>query len=308
MSGSIQRRLFGRWAGRAGVLTLGLRRRSTRSRHRAVGQIGAFSLTALAVLIALLFAAADGAPAKVRSKPPILLMFHAGGFFFDCTTPCLAWAEGVAENHGFEARDIEYPLGSVPSAMAAAVDAVPPRRRVFAYGESSGGLLAARLAQTGRVEAAAVQSPVSNLPFFLSWLSQQTGDYSIPQRLHVPSLSDQRRYSPASHSTVSRIFATAAADDALSPSTLVWAKKARRVSAVRVPGDHLDSTGTLYPSRVRLLIRWLAHRAVEPLRRKRARRINERAPMRDQTGPSTISGLTPARAATVVTGKRGGQD
>jgi acetyl esterase/lipase len=139
------------------------------------------------VLIALLFAAADGAPAKVRSKPPILLMFHAGGFIFNCTTPCLAWAEDVAENHGFKARDIEYPLGSVPSAMAAAVDAVPPRRRVFAYGESAGGLLAARLAQTGRVEAAAVQPPVSNLPFYLSWLSQQTGDYSIPQRLHVPS-------------------------------------------------------------------------------------------------------------------------
>jgi hypothetical protein len=107
---------------------------------------------------------------------------------------------------------------------------------------------------------------------------------------------------------VNQIFATAAADDALSPSTLAWAKKARRVSAVTVPGDHLDSTGTLYPSRVRLLIRWLAHRAVEPLRRKRARRINERAPMRDQTGPSTISGLTPARAATVVAGKLGGRD
>jgi acetyl esterase/lipase len=187
MSRSIQRRLFGRRAGRAGVVALGLGRRSARSRHRAVGQIGAFSLTALVVLIALLFAAADGAPAKVRSKPPILLMFHAGGFIFNCTTPCLAWAADVAENHGFKARDIEYPLGSVPSAMAAAVDAVPPRRRVFAYGESAGGLLAARLAQTGRVEAAAVQPPVSNLPFYLSWLSQQTGDYSIPQRLHVPS-------------------------------------------------------------------------------------------------------------------------
>jgi acetyl esterase/lipase len=223
-------------------------------------------LIALGALLALLSAPGDVARAKVRPKPPILLMFHAGGFIFDCTTPCLAWAEGVAERRGFEARDIEYPLGSVPAAMAAAVDAVPPRRHVFAYGESAGGLLAARLAQSGRVEAAAVQSPVANLPFYLSSLSKETGDYSLAQRLQVPTLSDQRRYSPASHGAVNRIFAVAAADDPLMPSTLAWAKKVRRVSAVSVPGDHLDSTGTLYPSRVRLLIRWLAHRALEPIR------------------------------------------
>ncbi|MDX6608063.1 MAG: hypothetical protein QOD14_2603 [Solirubrobacterales bacterium] len=189
-------------------------------------------------------------------------MFHPGGFIFNCSTPCLAWAEGVARKAGFVPRDIEYPLGSVPAAMTAAVEAVPRKRRVFAYGESAGGLLAARLAQTGRVEAAAVQSPVANLPLFFWWLAQDTGNSSVPGLLGVPTLADQRAYSPACHHTAGVILATAAADnDHLTPATLAWAKKDRHVSAVKVPGDHLDSTGTLYPGRVRLLLGWLARRA-----------------------------------------------
>jgi hypothetical protein len=157
---------------------------------------------------------------------------------------------------------------------------------VFAYGESAGGLLAARLAQEAHVEAAAIQSPVANLPFFLSLL----GD-SLPERLGVPTLIDEQRYSPASHGAANRIFATAAADgDPLTPSTLAWASKERLVSAITVPGDHLDSTGTLYPSRVRLLIRWLARRAAHPRPRRRSR--HDRAQLVDQAGSSTITGIS----------------
>ena len=139
--------------------------------------------------------------------------------------------------------------GASRTAMSAAVAAVPPRRPTYAYGESAGGLLAARLAQRGSVRAAAVQSPVANLPFFIG-LVQSGSPFSIATILDVPTLAEQKCYSPVHNRTRNPVFATAAMEDALTPPTLRWARKARRVLAVTVPGDHLGSTGLLYPSRV----------------------------------------------------------
>jgi acetyl esterase/lipase len=243
----------------------------------------------LGLIVSVVLALPRPVQAERPSAPPILLMFHAGGFIFDCSTPCLAWAAGVAAQYGFEPRDINYPLGSVPAAMAAARQAVPAHRRAFAYGESAGGLLAARLAQMGCVEAAAVHSPVSNLPFYLSWLAQETGDHTIGARLQLPTLTDQRKFSPAFHRTRHPVFVAAAADDALTPATMAWVQKQRPVRGVVVPGDHLDSSRALYPERVRLLLRWLDRRVRKPVRHRAACREGRAG--RAQRGSRTTTGI-----------------
>ncbi len=222
------------------------------------------ALVCLLILIAAWAWFAHPAPSRAAkpvkpAKPPVLLLFHCGGFVWPCSSPCMPYAQAVGAFYGFEPRVVDYPLGSVPDAMSAAVAAVPPRRPTYAYGESAGGLLAARLAQRGSVRAAAVQSPVANLPFFIG-LVQSGSPFSIATILDVPTLSQQKCYSPVHNRTRNPVFATAAMEDALTPPTLRWARKARRVLAVTVPGDHLGSTGLLYPSRVQFL-GWLACRA-----------------------------------------------
>jgi acetyl esterase/lipase len=199
-----------------------------------------------------------------RSRRPVVLLFHSSGFTIPCDDPCMATAASVARADGFEPRVVDYPLWNVPAAMSAARDAVPADRETFAYGESAGGTLAARLAQTGRVRAAALQSPVANLPFFISSLQPYTPPpYTLGGMLGVPTPSSQRLYSPASHRTRHPIFLTAAASDPLTPSTMSWVNRSRhdQVRGRIVPGDHLDTGGQLYPSRVRLLFHWLACQA-----------------------------------------------
>jgi hypothetical protein len=228
------------------------------------------ALVCLLLLVAAWAWFADPAPSRAAkpakpAKPPVLLLFHCGGFVWPCPSPCMPYAQAAGFFYGFEPRVVDYPLWSVPEAMRAAVAAVPPHRPAYAYGESAGGLLAARLAQRGSVRAAAVQSPVANLPFFIglvqSGLVQSGSPFSISTLLDVPTLAEQRCYSPVHNRTRNPVFATAAMEDTLTPPTLRWARKARRVLAVTVPGDHLGSTGLLYPSRVQFLLGWLACRA-----------------------------------------------
>lgn len=210
---------------------------------------------------ALLTLAAAFPPAgAAAARKPVLLLFPEGGFVTPCVEPCLAQAQSIARHFGFAPRVVEYPLGSIPAAMQAAIAAVPRNRAAFAYGESAGGLLAARLAETRRVGAATLHSPVSDLPYFISVASFLNATEMGPP-LGVPALSDQKAYSPDAHRTLNPIFAVAAADDWLTPDTVAWARSQKRVRTTVVPGDHLDGSGLLYPGRVELLLGWLACRA-----------------------------------------------
>jgi acetyl esterase/lipase len=199
-------------------------------------------------------------PSVAKTHRPVLLLFPQGGFVAPCAEPCLAQAQSIASDFGFAPRVVEYPLGSIPAAMQAATAAVPRSRPAFAYGESAGGLLAARLAETGRVGAATLHSPVSDLPYFISVASYLNATDMGPP-LGVPDLSNQTAYSPDAHRTLNPIFAIAAADDWLTPDTVAWARGQRRVRTTVVPGDHLDGSGLLYPGRLELLLGWLACRA-----------------------------------------------
>jgi hypothetical protein len=214
----------------------------------------------VACLLAAALTVSLSQSAEGRAKKPVLLMFPAGGFTAACIDPCLQQAQLAASSFGFVPRVIEYPLEDIPAAMQAATDAIPRSRSTFAYGESAGGLLAARLAETGRVGAAALHSPVTDLPYFISVSSYLAGR-DEGAVFGVPGLADQLAYSPDANRTLNPIFALAAADDWLTPWTVSWAQAKKRVRATVVPGDHLDTTGVLYPGRLELLLGWLACRA-----------------------------------------------
>jgi hypothetical protein len=95
---------------------------------------------------------------------PVPLLFHAGGF---------CWGDGQQMRQAaayakprFQPDKVDYPLCK-PDLGAETRYAVAeikrfPHRKVYAYGESAGGSIAARLAELGLVEAAAVQAPVAD--------------------------------------------------------------------------------------------------------------------------------------------------
>lgn len=71
-----------------------------------------------------------------------------------------------ARDAGFKPVAVPYQLGSVKEAMRDAkrsARSFPPSRDVFAYGESSGGTLAALLAQEDEVEAAVAYAPIAKV-------------------------------------------------------------------------------------------------------------------------------------------------
>ncbi len=138
--------------------------------------------------------------------------------------------------------------------MSAAKQAGKGRRSVIAYGESAGGTLAILLAQKGLVDAAAVQSPVVDIP---SWLAGI--DLEPASLLALLSLTPETAllYSPDQHRATSPIFAEIAADDAISAPAAPWAKKAKKVTGATVPGTHLDPR--FQPARLKMAMNFLAH-------------------------------------------------
>lgn len=138
----------------------------------ALAPLAALLCLALAAMLALAPATARAeesgiAPRQPRPKPQLIL-FHGGSFLFQdplfepLTRP-------RAEAAGFVPHYVDYPLGDLPAAVTAARlearrlrDQVG-RDRVYAYGASAGGTLAAILAGEGDVEAAVAKAPVSDL-------------------------------------------------------------------------------------------------------------------------------------------------
>lgn len=183
-----------------------------------------------------------GRPA-IAGERPAIVMFHAGGYVFG-TPSLLMEAADAARQHGLDPVPVRYTLGDPAKALrdakAAARRAGRGGRIVFAYGESAGGGLAARVAQLGLAERAATLSPLANLDGF--------ADLSVPQprpqHRAFGSEAAQHRLSPTNFLSPVPIQALIGIDETPSPFTDWIERWARKDDAVRmqlVPGGHIAS-------------------------------------------------------------------
>ncbi len=167
-------------------------------------------------------------------------MLTGGGFIFDGAFGMPGVTER-AVRAGFEPHIINYPEFDLPGAVVAAETAAKAlradRRVVYAYGESAGGTLAARLVQSNLVAAAATYSPVANLRRFADHLPQPDFYMALihaDRELLVhqsPGLRDSDR----------PILALRPVDDArfMTDATRKWDERDPEVRSVAVPGAHL---------------------------------------------------------------------
>jgi hypothetical protein len=133
----------------------------------------------------------------------------------------------------FQPVEVDYPLCRLAKALKYSTKEAErfPNRTVYAYGESAGGSLAARLGEMGLVKAAAVQDPVADVPKFIR-----------PYRQYWYSgwYGEARWISPNLHPSKGPIRAWIARDDPLAPDSWKWARADSRVAGKAIPGKHLQ--------------------------------------------------------------------
>jgi acetyl esterase/lipase len=144
-------------------------------RPRAVALLPALAIAAIAAGPAAARPGGAGGDVRCRASGPVrggLVLLHPGGFVLGATahrlrTLCRPWARA-----GFDVVAVDLPLADVPGdlrrarAATRALRATEGRRPVLAYGESTGGTLAAWLAVRHHVDAAAAVAAPSDL---LTW-------------------------------------------------------------------------------------------------------------------------------------------
>ncbi|HEY6638225.1 MAG TPA: alpha/beta hydrolase fold domain-containing protein [Solirubrobacterales bacterium] len=193
-----------------------------------------------------------------------MLFFHPGGWLLGPGHPMRREQE-AARMQGFETINLDYVLGDVPTAFAQAVRLAKQLKkrglRVYAYGESAGGTMAAFLAQRGLVDAAAAHSPVSSIPDFINQASS-SGRYphDFFDQLFKLTPQTEEFFSPLFRRKESKrpIFAVAPESDSLSPSTVEWANYDPNVTLVTPPGNHLEPSN--YPEMLAQSMSWLRNR------------------------------------------------
>jgi hypothetical protein len=133
----------------------------------------------------------------------------------------------------FQPVKVDYPLWDLSGALKYSVKEARsfPNRRVYAYGESAGGSIAARLGEMGLVRGTAVQSPIANVFKFIRRHREYWGDNWE---------AEARWMSPDRHPSRGPIRAWIARNDPLAPDSWRWAKKDPKVIGKGIPGEHLQ--------------------------------------------------------------------
>jgi fermentation-respiration switch protein FrsA (DUF1100 family) len=220
-------------------------------------------LAAALTALALAFVAPAGAttsPAVGRgeSLAPQLLLIHGGSFLFE-DPKFESLTQQAAIDAGFVPHYLHYPLGDLRGAVTAA--RAEARRlgerypgRVYAYGASAGGTLAALLAGDGLVRAAVAKAPVSDL---LDWewpLGTYGPDY-YEQIGTDPAI--RRRLSPLRRPAQRPLLVIQGRNDRVVPPAMnvAFAAKFSRVHLWAVPGGH--TTDRLRPWVVAEAMGWL---------------------------------------------------
>jgi dipeptidyl aminopeptidase/acylaminoacyl peptidase len=175
------------------------------------------------------------------SLAPQLLLIHGGSFLhadpsFEPATREAAIAAGFVPHY------LEYPLGDLVGAVRAAragarsLGKLHPGR-VYAYGTSAGGTLAALLAGDGLVRAAVAKAPPSDLPnwqwplvaFGPDYFARIGADPAAMRRLS-PLRRPARRPLLLLHGRADRVVPLAMSE--------AFAAKFERVNLWAVPGGH----------------------------------------------------------------------
>src|SRR3954451_18395866 len=218
----------------------------------------------LAILATILVALA--LPATAAAQPKLLLM-HAGAFSGgDPSSENNAVA--YAQAHGFATTNLDYPLCDPPRAMRytvkPATSAAKGGSPVYVYGDSSGAMLAARLAEQNRVEAAVGYSPV------LDWSG------FVRSHPNASTLDCQRHFtdkqldtvSPGEYPASDPIIDISGIDDNTAPNDLAvaWDLRDPLVTTWQVAGGHLGGgpTTATYQTNMQGGIDWLAAQAGLP--------------------------------------------
>lgn len=198
-------------------------------------------------------------PAKPPGPPPQLLLFHGGSFLFEDPTFEAATAP-LVEAAGFVPHYVDYPLGDLPAALTRArAEAARLRsrvglERVYAYGSSAGGTLAALLAGEGLVAAAVAKAPPSDLVGWDWPLSTYGADY-----YEQVGLSEEARYrlSPLRRPERRPLLLLQGRSDQVVPAAMseVFAAKFRQVRLWLLAGGHHAERSR--PQVVLRALRWL---------------------------------------------------
>ena len=198
---------------------------------------------------------------------PQLLLIHGGSFIFeDPEFESLTRAAALAA--GFVPHYVTYPLDNLPAAVETVRAEARSLReefgvdRVYAYGASAGGTLAALLSGEELVSAAVAKAQVSDL---LTWtwpLTRYSPEYW--ESLGVDQ-ADRERLSPIRRPEHSPLLLIQGRADQVVPPSMneAFAAAYRRVSLWLVAGGHL--TERARPFLVTRAMEWLAKIATRKL-------------------------------------------
>lgn len=191
---------------------------------------------------------------------PQLLLFHGGSFLYnDAYFEPLTRPRALAA--GFVPHYVTYPLGDLPAAVERARAEARRLRekfgldRVFAYGSSAGGTLAALLSGDDLVAAAVAKAPVSDLA---SW-EWPIGKYGPEYWESIGAdLAARERLSPIRRPQLAPLLVIQGRGDHIVPPAMneTFAAAYPRVSLWLVAGGH--TTERVRPFLVTRAMHWLA--------------------------------------------------
>jgi len=199
---------------------------------------------------------------------PQLLLIHGGSFLYDDPT-FEPLTRGRAVAAGFVPHYVTYPLGDLPGAVERVRAEARRLRdkfgiaRVYAYGSSAGGTLAALLSGDHLVSAAVAKAPISDLTTW-EW---PTGRYGPTywEDLGV-DLADRERLSPIRRPQLAPLLVIQGRADNVVPAAMnqTFADAYPRVKLWLAAGGH--TTDRVRPYLVSRAMDWLARIAAQKAR------------------------------------------
>lgn len=199
---------------------------------------------------------------------PQLLLIHGGSFLYDDPT-FEPLTRGRAVAAGFVPHYVTYPLGDLPAAVERVRAEARRLRekfgvaRVYAYGSSAGGTLAALLSGDHLVSAAVAKAPISDLTTW-EWPTERYGP-TYWEDLGV-DLADRERLSPIRRLQLAPLLVIQGRGDNVVPAGMneTFAAAYPRVKLWLVAGGH--TTDRVRPFLVSRAMKWLAQIAAQKTR------------------------------------------